>query len=83
MSHEERLNNIKQEIEKAKTQRAKWEHELETTHATLAKLTTELSQKFGVTTVEQAKDLLIELNSELSKGLTETERLLERLRNDS
>lgn len=83
MSHEERLNNIKQEIERAKTQRTKWEHELETTHVALAKLTTELNQKFGVTTVEQAKDLLIELNSELSKGLTETERLLERLRNDS
>lgn len=83
MSTEDRLAKLKRQIQEATIQQAKWQHELETAQSSIATLTGQLSEKFGVETVRQAHDLLADMNAELSKLMTEAETQLEKLRNDS
>lgn len=83
MSPEEHLNAIKSEIERLKVKRAKAENELENAEASRLKLLQEMQERFGVSTLEEAKSLLLSMRTELTQVMSETQTLLERLKNDS
>lgn len=83
MSNEDRLINLKKQIQAATIQQAKWQHEFETAQGSIATLTSQLNDKFGVQTVHQAQDLLADMSAEFAKLMTEAESQLEKLRNDS
>jgi hypothetical protein len=83
MNHEQKLIDIKRQIEEAKLNRAKLENQKETAENAKEQLMSTLKVEYGVDSLEEAKELLVSMGQEFSSLYQQIQSSLEKIRNDS
>lgn len=83
MTHEQRIVELKKRIDEAKMQRAKLENQKENAEQNRSRLTNQMLEEFGISSLEEAKTLLVAMTEELTNQFNLVEKQLEEVRDGS
>lgn len=73
------VNELKARVELATKRKMRAEADLDAAEAAKAKALKELADQFGVTSVEDAKDLMLRMQQELTDSMAEVRQSLDRI----
>ena len=83
MTHEQRIIELKKRIDEAKIQRVKLENQKENAEQNRSRLTNQMLEEFGISSLEEAKTLLVAMTEELTNQFNLVEKQLEEVRDGS
>ena len=83
MTHEQRIIELKKRKDESKIQRVKLENQKENAEQNRSRLTNQMLEEFGISSLEEAKTLLVAMTEELTNQFNLVEKQLEEVRDGS